>query len=222
MIEGIAMAVVLGWACQKPMVPEVGTGRAEPGYHWVVQADAACREPSLKQVEEQERNEEQIQTIHAALSEDILSSDSCGDREIQRVILYFESGSSEPSNPEVLKLVPLMRQRILAMRVRGFTDPSGSDEFNRRLSRERAEAVWRIWKVMGGPMPADRVVIQGLGECCSHGVDPAKDRRVELEIVSEPHPCQRGRERKEVGTRGKDHTRISSFGYGEKQEMFHP
>jgi outer membrane protein OmpA-like peptidoglycan-associated protein len=46
--------------------------------------------------------------------------------------------------------------------VQGFTDSTGSDELNMKLSQQRAEAVRNVMMEIG--VSADRIQAQGLGE----------------------------------------------------------
>jgi len=88
----------------------------------------------------------------------------------------------------------------LAMEVAGHCDLRGSNDYNDRLSNERARAVWRYLVEHG--LPADRVVSYGYGKRAplmkSGSADPevvhAANRRVEFTILS-PHELRRRMER---------------------------
>jgi len=71
------------------------------------------------------------------------------------------------------------------VRVSGFTDPRGSEEFNAALSQRRADSVAGVLTAAG--VPADRVVIEAHGEQASTSSDGdlegyAFERRVTVRI----------------------------------------
>jgi outer membrane protein OmpA-like peptidoglycan-associated protein len=71
------------------------------------------------------------------------------------------------------------------VRVSGFTDPRGSEEFNAALSQRRADSVAGVLSAAG--IPADRIVIDAHGEQDSSSIDGdlegyAFERRVTVRI----------------------------------------
>jgi outer membrane protein OmpA-like peptidoglycan-associated protein len=62
--------------------------------------------------------------------------------------------------------------------ISGYTDKSGSEEYNQKLSEKRAKTVVDYLN-----LPTDRVVVKGLGETNPLGGAPEEDRRVEIEII---------------------------------------
>jgi outer membrane protein OmpA-like peptidoglycan-associated protein len=71
------------------------------------------------------------------------------------------------------------------VRVSGFTDPRGSEEFNAALSQRRADSVAGVLSAAG--IPADRIVIEAHGEQDSSSMDGdlegyAFERRVTVRI----------------------------------------
>jgi OOP family OmpA-OmpF porin len=88
----------------------------------------------------------------------------------------------------------------LAMEVAGHCDVRGSNDYNDRLSNERARAVWRYLVEQG--LPADRVISYGYGKrsplmksgSAKPEVVHAANRRVEFTILS-PEELRRRMER---------------------------
>jgi len=71
------------------------------------------------------------------------------------------------------------------VRVSGFTDPRGTEEFNAALSQKRADSVAGVLSAAG--IPADRIVIEAHGEQDSNSADGdlegyAFERRVTVRI----------------------------------------
>ncbi|MFO7276841.1 MAG: OmpA family protein [Pseudomonadota bacterium] len=71
------------------------------------------------------------------------------------------------------------------VRVDGFADPRGSEEFNAELSRRRANAVAEV--LMGAGVPLERLQVEAHGESASKSTDGdldgyAFDRRVTVRI----------------------------------------
>lgn len=72
------------------------------------------------------------------------------------------------------------------IRVAGYTDLSGSDSYNVKLSQRRAEAVKRALVAAG--VPADRILVEALGKTSPHvatadGVREPQNRRVEVTLA---------------------------------------
>ena len=105
-------------------------------------------------------------------------------------VVYFEFDSAEvsPEYEPVLDeiLVVLKKNPDLKLKVLGYTDSKGSEEYNLKLSQMRAENVKR-WFVDHGICPC-RVTAVGLGEKYPAATNDteegrAKNRRVEFVIV---------------------------------------
>ena len=72
------------------------------------------------------------------------------------------------------------------IRVEGYTDQSGSEAYNQKLSERRAETVKNALIQRG--VAARRIDAIGFGETMPISSDPAMNRRVELRII----PIERG------------------------------
>lgn len=98
-----------------------------------------------------------------------------------------ESGLGSPTDERLAKLAALIEPMDGAViRLEGHTDARGTETYNSTLSTERAAAV-RDALIRGG-MPADRVIVMGVGETGSTSAEQdadgmALERRVEMNIV---------------------------------------
>jgi len=105
-----------------------------------------------------------------------------------RIEFAFDSAAlDEAQKPKLAKLCNVMKAAdIQLFRIIGHTDASGSDDYNERLSRLRAEEVQRFF-VNDCGIDAGRLEAVGVGErFLLEGADPASDqnRRVEFQALS--------------------------------------
>jgi OOP family OmpA-OmpF porin len=105
-----------------------------------------------------------------------------------RIEFAFDSAAlDEAQKPKLSKLCNVMKTAdIQLFRIIGHTDASGSDDYNERLSRLRAEEVQRFF-VNDCGIEASRLEAVGLGErFLLENVDPNSDqnRRVEFQALS--------------------------------------
>lgn len=105
-----------------------------------------------------------------------------------RIEFAFDSAAlDETQKPKLAKLCNVMRTAdIQLFRIIGHTDASGSDDYNERLSRLRAEEVQRFF-VNDCGVEASRLEAVGLGErFLLEGTAPDSDenRRVEFQALS--------------------------------------
>jgi OmpA-OmpF porin, OOP family len=105
-----------------------------------------------------------------------------------RIEFAFDSAAlDEAQKPKLQKLCNVMKTAdIQLFRIIGHTDASGSDDYNERLSRLRAEEVQRFF-VNDCGIEASRLEAVGLGErFLLENVDPNSDqnRRVEFQALS--------------------------------------
>ncbi len=107
----------------------------------------------------------------------------------QYVLFGYNTATIDPESfPELNRVAVLMRENAgLRMEIAGHTDPVGSEEFCRKLSLDRAEAVRQYLMSVGGISP-DRLTIRGFGY--SKPVAPnatevgrRQNRRVEFTIL---------------------------------------
>lgn len=77
---------------------------------------------------------------------------------------FRKTETVDPVSEELMKEIRdviVQHPEIIKIEVQGHTDDNGSEEYNQRLSQERADAV-RSWLV-GGGIPADKLVAKGYG-----------------------------------------------------------
>lgn len=103
---------------------------------------------------------------------------------------FFAFDSSKPdteSQPTMQNLVDCMRSGALkgkSIELIGRTDPRGTDDYNIKLGRERAERVKKYLVANG--IDAERVVTDSIGERDAHE-SPKEwpgDRRVQIELAT--------------------------------------
>lgn len=105
-----------------------------------------------------------------------------------RIEFAFDSAAlDEAQKPKLQKLCNVMKASdINLFRIIGHTDASGTDEYNERLSRLRAEEVQRFF-INDCGIDASRLEAVGLGKrFLLENVDPKSDqnRRVEFQALS--------------------------------------
>jgi outer membrane protein OmpA-like peptidoglycan-associated protein len=115
--------------------------------------------------------------------------------QVKDVLLYtahFGSGSAVLSPKERQGLQnALGRTQNAHIQVVGYTDATGSEDYNRGLAHQRAQAV-RQHLITIGAQPAS-IVIEGRGSCCYTNTNTtptghAQNRRAEMRAVGEiPH-----------------------------------
>ena len=100
--------------------------------------------------------------------------------EIQKVLgtVHFQFDSSNLSRLEQSKLEKLSNEipAEKPVHVTGFTCSIGSDEYNRKLSFRRAQAVATVLKAKG----VNISTMEGSGKCCPVSQDKQLNRRVEI------------------------------------------
>lgn len=99
--------------------------------------------------------------------------------------VYFDFASSDLSGDQVAVLAESMKNADCiecSITVRGYADSTGTDEFNEKLSEERAQKVARfIQKIL----PLARIETLWYGKRVQTNEDDSKNRRVEV-IISKP------------------------------------
>lgn len=104
-------------------------------------------------------------------------------------IFYFTSGSAQLTSAS-LRIIPKVIEAIKARNstdiiVSGHTDTVGADEFNRKLSLRRAQAVEKMLLSKGIDSEAIEVTYHGKGNPLiptGPGVDEPRNRRVEVTV----------------------------------------
>lgn len=105
-----------------------------------------------------------------------------------RIEFAFDSAAlDDAQKPKLQTLCNVMRTAdIQLFRIIGHTDASGSDDYNERLSRLRAEEVQRFF-INDCGIAANRLEAVGLGERFlleDYGPDSDQNRRVEFQALS--------------------------------------
>ncbi len=112
-----------------------------------------------------------------------------------RVLFAYRKHSLQVEGKELLKSVVRVLRSVLKRPgirclVYGHTDSWGEEEYNRRLSRKRARAVYRYLRRQLNMFPASRFRFDGMGE--GHPIATnktesgrARNRRVEFRLVAE-------------------------------------
>lgn len=107
-----------------------------------------------------------------------------------RYSLFFDFNDAKLGADAVKTATAIAREVRLAgypkIRVTGYTDLSGPDSYNAKLSLRRAESVKRALIAAG--VPADRILVEGLGKSSPHvatadGVREPQNRRVEVTLI---------------------------------------
>jgi outer membrane protein OmpA-like peptidoglycan-associated protein len=107
------------------------------------------------------------------------------------VLFAFDRATIRPGAAQALGQVARSIARRFAggtLSIDGHTDSAGSPEYNRQLSRARAEAVKR-WLVAHGHIPAGRITVHGYGETRpaasnAGGAGRAHNRRVVVAVTA--------------------------------------
>ena len=107
-----------------------------------------------------------------------------------RLLIFFDYDRADlkrESLPELRRAVEFLKENPgIRVEISGHTDSVGSDEYNRDLSRRRAESV-RNWMIREG-VEASRLVAAGYGEerpVADNGTEGgrARNRRVEMRVI---------------------------------------
>jgi OOP family OmpA-OmpF porin len=123
----------------------------------VSQPDPPKPEPSNANIKQKERSENKADTDTSLI-----------------VHFGFNSFTLRPEEKEKLKTISSLFKGPVT--VTGYTCDIGSDEYNRKLSLKRAEAVGEYLRQLGVAPPA----ITGKGKCCAVSDTRELNRRVEI------------------------------------------
>ncbi len=108
---------------------------------------------------------------------------AAGPCELESIYFAFDSSTLEPSARDAIaKNAQCMRERgMSAVKVTGFTDPRGTEEYNLALGDRRARSVTQYMQSLG--VGKDKLSNASMGEEMARGEDEAgwaRDRRVEF------------------------------------------
>lgn len=95
------------------------------------------------------------------------------------VYFFAKSNNSVPENATLNKLADEASKNGASITVTGYADPSGSADFNRRLSERRAKSVGDYLVSHG--VPAENVSASGAGVTTDYG-DAPHNRRAEIHV----------------------------------------
>jgi len=115
---------------------------------------------------------------------------------IQNLRFGFNSANLSAADKQELNVVnqkieafrPLLRQNVAHMNVIGYTDSTGPEAYNQKLSERRAQAVADYFATEG-QVPRETMRVSGMGESdpiASNDTDAgrAQNRRVVIEVVT--------------------------------------
>ncbi len=98
--------------------------------------------------------------------------------------VYFEFDSYELTDASVSELnvvSEFLKSYDVQVEISGHTDEVGSDEYNRRLSMNRAKSVYEY--LVNSGVPKGRMQFEGYGDSQPRFEDKAKNRRIEFKIL---------------------------------------
>jgi len=101
------------------------------------------------------------------------------------VFFDFNSATLKPgANAELDRVANVLNQYPQTnVRIEGYTDQKGSEEYNLQLSERRANAVRNALIQKG--IDQARITAIGLGECCPVSSDDAANRRVSMVLTAQ-------------------------------------
>ena len=101
------------------------------------------------------------------------------------VFFDFNSAILKPgANAELDRVANVLNQYPQTnVRIEGYTDQKGSEEYNLQLSERRANAVRNVLIQKG--IDQARITAIGLGECCPVSSDDAANRRVSMVLTAQ-------------------------------------
>ncbi len=122
-----------------------------------------------------------------------------------KVYFDFDKATIQKRSFNLLNQVALIlkaNSQITKVRIEGHTDDKGADDYNMKLSQDRAAAV-RSYLIEEGGVAAERLVAEGYGETKPAKPNTSKrnrdfNRRVEFTIL-EPAPAEDGGEQADPG-----------------------
>ena len=154
----------------------------------------AERAALIQRLEAQARVKEQFERVEKMFTSDEARVFRQGDTVILRLVgLSFDSGASQikPDNFDLLakveKAIDVFPRSELI--IEGHTDSHGRDDFNQKLSQERAESVQQ-YMINAMRIPTYRLIATGYGETrpvASNETEAGRARNRRIDIVIKPN-----------------------------------
>ena len=154
----------------------------------------AERAALIQRLEAQARVKEQFERVEKMFTSDEARVFRQGDTVILRLVgLSFDSGASQikPENFDLLakveKAIDVFPRSELI--IEGHTDSHGGDDFNQKLSQERAESVQQ-YMINAMRIPTYRLIATGYGETrpvASNETEAGRARNRRIDIVIKPN-----------------------------------
>lgn len=143
---------------------------------------ATPAEMTNKNVTHNSAQAEDAHTVSASSEESVLYPPAIKPQE-QRIGFGFDQMQVDRQYHELLKQHAqyLAENKDLTLRINGHTDSYGPKEYNRLLSKQRAEAVAKLLVEYGAP--AERIMVEGIAdeEPLLSATRQSENRRVELD-----------------------------------------
>jgi OOP family OmpA-OmpF porin len=154
----------------------------------------AERTALIQRIEAQERIKEQFEQVERMFSNDEARVFRQGNTIIMRLVgLTFDSGSAQlkPANFDLLakveKAIDVFPRSELI--IEGHTDSHGGDDFNQKLSQDRAESVQQ-YMINAMRIPSYRLIATGYGETrpvASNETASGREKNRRIDIVIKPN-----------------------------------
>ena len=154
----------------------------------------AERTALIQRIEAQERIKEQFEQVERMFNNDEARVFRQGNTIIMRLVgLTFDSGSAQlkPTNFDLLakveKAIDVFPRSELI--IEGHTDSHGGDDFNQKLSQDRAESVQQ-YMINAMRIPSYRLIATGYGETrpvASNETASGRERNRRIDIVIKPN-----------------------------------
>ncbi len=154
----------------------------------------AERTALVQRLEAEERIKEQFQRVEKMFSRDEARVFREGDNIILRLVgLTFDSGKANIKQEDFNLLAKVEKAIDVFPRseliIEGHTDSYGGDEFNQRLSQERAEAVQQ-YMINAMRIPSYRLIATGFGETnpvANNETESGRARNRRIDIIIKPN-----------------------------------
>lgn len=100
------------------------------------------------------------------------SKDAKGESLLKSTVIFFQTGQFQPNEKDrslMVKAIADMKNRTsVSFVISGYTDPSGSSDYNQRLSEKRAEEIKKI--LIDEGIEESRIMVNSFGESKSENL----------------------------------------------------